>query len=337
MRVLLSLIVLAVMLVVLRLCFFTVDATEYAYVTVLGKHEATYDGADSETGAGLHFGWPWPIRSVQRLDRRLQHFDLPATELLTHDPEGKTIDKTLTVEAYVCWRIPDRKAVNAFILSLGAPERARDILGKLINSQLGAAISQMRMDDLVSTQPGKEAGKTRVDETMDRLQARLLASLQDQVERDYGIGLVDVRLRRFNHPGEVRQSIFDRIRSERKKKVTEYQTEGELEAKKIESKAEERRREILAKARYDEEKLKGQADADAMRIRNQAHSQDPEFYTFLKKMEKLYSVLADNKTVLLLSTHRPLFDLLFQPPRPNGSLSPGNPVVLPKSATPKGG
>src|SRR5262249_17288410 len=85
-----------------RLSFFTVDAAEYVYVTVLGEHRATYDGNDPENGAGLKFGWPWPIQQVQRLDRRLQHFDLAPTEQLTY--EGKTVDKILLLEAYVCWR-----------------------------------------------------------------------------------------------------------------------------------------------------------------------------------------------------------------------------------------
>ncbi len=62
-----------------------------------------------------------------------------------------------------------------------------------------------------------------------------------------------------------------------------------------------------------------------MLIRNQAHTQDPEFYVFLKQMEKLQSILGDNKTVLLLSTHRPLFDLLFQPPNPRPGAMPSPP------------
>ncbi|HWY87952.1 MAG TPA: hypothetical protein VNX28_14570, partial [Gemmataceae bacterium] len=69
-------------------------------------------------------------------------------------------------------------------------------------------------------------------------------------------------------------------------------------------------------AAFEEAKLKGQADTEAMVIRNQAHQQDPEFYAFLKQMEKLQSILGDNKTVLLLSTNRPLFNLLFDPPHP---------------------
>ncbi len=90
---------------------------------------------------------------------------------------------------------------------------------------------------------------------------------------------------------------------------------------------------MLAEARADEVRIKGQADADAMRIRNEAHRQDPEFYAFLKKMEKLQAILGDNKTVLLLSTNRPLFESLFQPPRPEGEKK----VVPPADSSKKGG
>ena len=316
MRIFITLTVVLLLVIGARLSAYTVDASEYAYVTLLGKPVATYDGAEGDSGAGLHFGWPWPIQTVQRLDRRLQHFDLPATEILTHDPDGKTIDKTLSIEAYVCWRIADVDAVDLFIKSLGTPERAQSILGPRVNSLLGAAITQMAMDDLVSTDAGKQPDTTKVDDKMQYLREQLLGALQVPVRKDYGIELVDIRLRRFSHPGDVRESIFRRIRSERMKKVTEYQSEGERQAKNIESTAEEKVRSLLAQARFEEERLKGQADTEAMVNRNQAQQQDPEFYAFLQRMAKLQSILGDNKTTLLLSTHRPLFDLLFQPPIP---------------------
>jgi membrane protease subunit HflC len=316
--------------VALRLSVYTVDAADYAYVTVLGTHMATFDGATEDTGAGLHLGWPWPAQSVQRLDRRLQQFDLPATELLTHDPQGKTVDKMLLVEAFVCWRIADRQAVDLFVRRIGSVDRANAILEPRIRSELGAAIGQMQMDDLVSTELLPGTTKTRVDTTVEGLHDRLLAALRKPVREEYGIELVDIRLRRFSHPAQVRESIFDRIKSERNKKVTEYIEEGGRLARKIETEAEEKARIVVAEARRDEVKIKGEADAEAMRIRSEAHQKDPEYYAFLKKMEKLQSILGDNRTVLLLSTNRPLFEALFQPPRP-----PGDPPK--KSTDPKGG
>jgi membrane protease subunit HflC len=329
--------VLILAFVVLRLSVYTVDAAEFGYATVLGEHVATYDGADATGGAGLHLGWPWPVQAVQRLDRRLQQFDLPATELLTHDPEGKTIDKMLLVEAYVCWRIADRDAVDLFVRRIGSVERANAILEPRIRSELGAAIGQMRMDDLVSTE-SVAGGRTRVDVTIEGLHDRLLRALRKPVREEYGIDLVDIRLRRFSHPAQVRDSIFERIRSERNKKVTEYDSEGKRLASDIITKAEENARTMLARAHAEEVQRKGDAEAEAMRIRNEAHRQDPEFYAFLKKMEKLQSILGDNKTVLLLSTNRPLFESLFQPPRPEADKPAADrKAAPPDEKKPKGG
>ena len=209
---LLSLLLVAA-IVYLRLSFYTVDAAEYVYVTVLGKHEATYDGADPQDGAGLKFGWAWPIRQVQRLDRRLQHFDLPEQEQLTHDPVGKTVDKILVMEAYVCWKIAEKKPndkgdsdpVDRFVRRIGTALKAREILAPQINGRLGAAIGQMRMDDLVNASPIDPAtGQTRVDAALETLREQLLLGLRDRFREEYGIELVDIRLRRFNHPERVR-------------------------------------------------------------------------------------------------------------------------------------
>src|SRR5438105_15031969 len=80
---------------------FSVDRAEFVYVTQFGKPVSTYDGARD---AGLHFKLPWPVQSVQRLDHRLHVFALAGAELLTHDPNGNTIDHTPTISAYVCCR-----------------------------------------------------------------------------------------------------------------------------------------------------------------------------------------------------------------------------------------
>src|SRR5262249_48824660 len=163
---------------------------------------------------------------VQRLDRRLQILDLKPTEVLTYDPTGKSVGENLTVEAFVTWKIAHRDQVARFIQGLGSVEQARTILGPWISGKLGAIIPEMPLDDPISTAAGKEQGKTRVDETIDRLQTKLMKSLKDQVLDEFGIDLVDIRLRRFNHPVKVRQSIFQRIKSERERKAAKYQSEG---------------------------------------------------------------------------------------------------------------
>jgi len=310
--------------VIIRLCVYTVDAAEFAYITVLGRHTETFDGASG--GAGLHIGWPWPIQVVQRLDRRIQQFDLQPSEHLFPDSEGKTVDKTLSIEAYVVWKISDEEAVDRFIRRIGTPDKAQAILATTINGHLGSSFGKMNMDDIVNT------NEARINDTMEKWHAKFLANLKGQVQTEYGIDLVDIRLRRFNYLEKTRDAIFNRIKSERQKKAAEYQEEGKLKAQNIGSQSEEEARKILAEARFQEELLKGHADREAIAIRNEAHSLEPKFYAYLKEMEKLQSILSDNRTVLLLSTHRGLFDLLFQPPRLGNSVGP-----MPVPPAPKGG
>ena len=123
-------------------------------------------------------------------------------------------------------------------------------------------------------------------------------------------------VRRSNHPPAVREAIFDRIRSERAKKAAEYQSEGLRQSEDIRSAAERKVRETLADARAQEQRTKGEADAEADRVRNQAYAKDAQFYAFLKKLEEYQRILGDNKTMLLLSSHGDLFDVLFKPPKP---------------------
>jgi membrane protease subunit HflC len=322
--------------VVAPMCFFTVDHTEFVYRTQFGRPLATYDGGD-DAQAGLHFKWPWPIQSVQRLDRRLQYFDLPGAELLTRDPKRKTIDRTLTIDAYVCWRIAGPNGVDPFIRSVGTPSGAQAILGQQITSELGAAIGEMELESLISTDPNK------VDEARKELRRRLLTgsgtggtSLQESAESKYGIEVVDIRLRRSNYPPAVREAIFERIRSERRKKAADYESEGERLKKDIESAGARRVAEMKATADARSIELKRAADAEADRIRNTAAAKDPEFYTFLQKLEEYQRILGDNKSTLLLSTHRELFDTLFNPPTPS-KMSPATPIRARNEDGKKGG
>lgn len=305
-----------ILLLVMPQCIFTVDRAEFVYLTQFGRHLGTFDGADSSQ-AGLHFKLPWPIQAVLRLDRRIQFFDLPSVELLTRDTQRNTIDKTLSLDAYICWRIRDAKGVDTFLRTVNTIEGAKAILAQRINSELGAAIGTMELDDLVSTEEGK------VEKQREVLRTKLLLepgrangkSLQESASVDYGIEVVDIRLRRANHPPAVRQAIFDRIISERDKKAAQYQSEGERKAADIRSAGEKKVAQLRASSEAESIRMKGQAEAQSDRLRSQAQSLDPQFYTFLKKLEEYQRILGDNKTVLLLGTHRELFDLLFSPPQ----------------------
>ncbi|MBY0230223.1 MAG: hypothetical protein K2W96_13150, partial [Gemmataceae bacterium] len=180
---------------------YAVDAAEYAYVTQFGQPVAVYDG---EGEAGLKVKLPWPIQGVQRLDRRLQSFDLPPAEFLTSDRKGGTIDRTLTIDATVCWRIAGTGGADRFIRTVGSADGAQRLLGQRFASALGAAISEREMEDLVSVEKG------RVSAQRAALRSALMRGASRFLDEN-GIEIVDVRLRRTNHPpGSVREAVFER-------------------------------------------------------------------------------------------------------------------------------
>src|SRR5262245_3024023 len=153
MRTAIVILVLLLMIALAASSLYSLDQAEFGYVTQFGRHVVTHDGT---TDAGLHVKLPWPIQSVQRIDRRLQMFDLQSAELPTFDPQGRTIDKMLIVDGYVCWRIADGQGVNQFIRTVGTPERAREILGPRIAGRVGAMVSQMPLDALIRVSPANE-------------------------------------------------------------------------------------------------------------------------------------------------------------------------------------
>ncbi|MBO0696939.1 MAG: protease modulator HflC [Zavarzinella sp.] len=297
---------------------YTVDQTEFGYVTHFGNPTVTRDGA---TDAGLHVKYPWPIDSVQRVDRRLQVFDLPPTETLTRDRQGRTVDKTIAVDAFVCWRVPDAAAADRFIRTVGTAEQAKRLLTPRLTGRLAAVISNLPLEDVIKVAEGPE-----VEARSDRLRRQILGlervgeddpaeALPVTILKDYGIELVEVQLRRFTFPEAVRAGIAERIRSERQRKVADYQSEGNREYTRIVSEARRDAAKTVAEAKAKRQRIEGEADAEADAIRNEAHSKDREFYAFLQKLAAYKSMLAETRDVLLLSSKNELFDMLLNPPR----------------------
>ncbi len=291
---------------------FTVDRAEFVYLTQFGRRVAVYDGADDEQ-AGLHVKWPWPVQSVQRLDRRLQYFDLPGAELLTRDAEGNSVDKTLTLDAYVCWRIPSAEGADQFVRSIGTPERAQLVLGQRIASELGSAVGEMEQSDLIAPD------SARIDRKRAELRTRLLdvgsPSLRQSALKEYGIEVVDVRLRRSNHPGKVREAIFERIKSEREKRVMFYRSAGETEAELIRIDTEAQVKEMQTRAEEKAQEVRNAAEDKASRYRAAAQRLDPAFYSFWQEMESYKTIFGDSMTTLILSTQREMFHTWNAPPR----------------------
>lgn len=311
---------------------YPVDYAEFAYVTRFGRKVAVVNG---ETDAGLHVKYPWPIDSVARIDRRVQPFDLPSVEALTRDTKRNTIDKTVTVDAYITWRVPDADAADQFVRATGTPDQVKKLLAPQISGRLAAIVGGMSLDELASVPSADPlAALTGVAGTSDPVtRSRFQQSQADRrarafqekllsdefvtmVQDQYGVRIVTLRLRRLTFPEAVRTSIYERIRKEREIKVAEYDNEGQREASRIRTEAEQKRREIEATARADKQRIEGEADVRADQLRNEAHAKDPEFYAFLQRLKAMQAVLADSRDVLLLSLNHELFRLLKEAPKP---------------------
>jgi membrane protease subunit HflC len=333
-----SLLILAFVLALLwaRSALYTVDAAEFVYVTRFGDPVTIQDGG---TSAGLHVKAPWPVDSVIRIDRRVQSFDLPAVESLTRDPVARTVDKTLAVDAFVTWKIPDAAAADRFVKAVRTPEQAKKILGPLINGRLAAVISTMPIDDLIGvadTQtalaavggglvaaapeaPFRLEEDRYIDERTERVRRRLLGSeslfggapspgddLRTKALAEYGLEIIDIRVRRFSYPAEVRSSIAERIRSERAKKVADYESDGRKRASDIVTDADRAARTVEATARAERTTVEGRANAEAAVTRASAYEQDRDFYLFHESLRSFRKILSNSRDLLLLSTKHPL-------------------------------
>jgi membrane protease subunit HflC len=272
-----------------------VDETQFVLVTDFGRPVAVY--GDDAGEAGLHAKWPW--QSTVAIDRRLQLAEPPAREVITGDK------RNLDVAPFFLWRVAD--AVR-FVRSAGSLDTAEARLDERLAAALSEAIGQVKAETLASTDPAVW--------NLDALLERIRDALAGPARQELGVELVDVRLRQFNPPLEVRPAIFDLIRSERRQVAATLRAEGEAEYLTITSAADRERDAILATGAAEAERIRGRGEAEATRILNAAHAQDPRFYEFLRTLEAFRSIL-DERTTVVLSASSPLLRLLVQGPSPD--------------------
>ncbi len=314
-------------------CVVFVDETEYVLVERLGDITAVYD---RDSDRGLHFKLPWPIDTVRVFDRRLQLLDPPGRELFTGDK------KNITVDSYLCWKIApaaaeatsieDRPVVR-FFKALGNVSTAEDRLQSRLQSLLSAEFGRVELSELLGVEDS-EAGPSG-DSSLDALTRRLLTRFDETGEagasprQALGIEIVDVRIKRINLPEGNRFSVFERMKSERKKIADRYRSAGLAENQVIRSQADRQREEILAKADADAQRIRGEGEAEALRILNQAHALDPEFYRFERTLQSYHKIL-NERTTLVLSASSALLKLLTEgipdaPPAEPDAESPTQP------------
>jgi modulator of FtsH protease HflC len=268
------------------LTLFPVRETEFVLVTQFGRPVRTV------TEAGLSA--KWPFQTAIYFDRRLRIYNPRPSEFLTRDK------KNVVVENYVAWKIqnPDR-----FVQTVGDAPAAEMRLHDIIWSGLSATLGTHDLDSLV----GADAEKVETPALLDRLTTLTDRSALEQ----YGINVVDVRIKRLNLPEQNKQSVYARMRAERERIARQYRAEGEEQALSIRADADRQKEGILSAAYKQAEDIKGQGDAESTRIYGQAYSRNPGFYKLLRTLESYKKVL-DDKTTAILSSDSELLKILMK-------------------------
>jgi modulator of FtsH protease HflC len=261
--------------------FFAVDVTQHAIVTRFGNPMRVI------VEPGLQVKWPAPIERVVRFDNRLLVFDMPgpnepAKEFLTLDK------KNVEVSSYTCWRIRDPRH---FLETVGTREDVEARLGDVVIAELGKVLGQHNLSGLLST----NSAELKLEPIMQQIRTACAA----KAIQEYGVEIVDFRIKRVNFPEQNRGSVFERMRAERNRMATRYRSEGEEEATKIRAEADKKRTEILAEAYRKAQEIQGKAEAEATRIYAEAYGQDPEFYEFLRTLESYEKSLTSGTTIVL--------------------------------------
>jgi len=282
-----SLIVIGVILVVIIGSFsvFTVKEWERAILFRFGEIMRT----DYEPG--LHFKIPI-INNVRKYDGRIMTLDTEPERYLTAEK------KNLIVDAFVKWRIKD---VKKYYTAMGGDEtRARNRLSQILKDGLRA-----------------EFGKRTIQEVVSGERSAVMSVLQvnaDAQAQNFGIAIVDVRIKRVDLPEDISASVYRRMEAERARVAKELRSRGAEAAERIRADADRQRTVILAEAYREAEKLRGDGDARAAEVYARAFSRDPEFFAFYRSVNAYRESFKDKSDIMVLDPSSDFFKY-FKDPR----------------------
>lgn len=305
--------VVVVVLLLVRTGFYTVHQTEQVIVTQFGKPVG-----EPITEPGLHLKLPF-IQEVHRIDKRFLGWDGQPVAIPTRD---KTY---IHVDTFARWRIEDLKT---YFVRLKDERSAQSRLEDILGSETRNAIAKHDLIEIVRTDKNRKPvsdetlkagpmgigtigvlppiafGRLKVEDEIKKAAATKL--------KEFGIELLDLRLKRVNYNPDVLDRIYQRMISERRQIAQRFRSEGEGEAARIAGQKERDINEIQSTAYRRVQEIRGESDAKASEIYARAYTQNPqaaEFYNFLKSMETYRRVLTKEST-LILSTDSDLFHLL---------------------------
>jgi membrane protease subunit HflC len=289
-----------VVLVVLYSGLYTLEEGMQAIVVQFGRPVG-----EPVTEAGLHMKLPF-IQDVRRFEKRLLVWDGDPNQVPTKGREFIWVDTTAR------WRISDAKKFLENVASEeGAQSRLNDILDSVVRDQVSSselvelvrsASWEVPEDEMLEEIPKEreEEIKREIARGREEITRTILAEARKIIPQ-YGIDLVDLRIKRLDYVESVREKVYERMISERKRIAAQFRSEGEGRSAEILGTMEKELRRIRSTAYRRVQEVQGEADAEATRIYGKAYNRNPEFYAFLRTLES-YKEKTNENSVMILTT-----------------------------------
>ena len=268
--------VIALLVIVLANSVYTVRENQYACRVQFSKI------VDTTAEAGLHFKIPF-IESIKYFSKATQLYDIPPSEVLTSDKQNMTVD------CYILWQISDPLK---FYQSLGSATVAEDRLNNLTYNQLQTVMGTLAQADIVNMEDG--AKRNDIYEG--------IAATVDGAAAQYGIHVVDVKIKQFDLPESNLNAVYTRMISERNQMAEKYTAQGNQEATMIRNEVDRDVNIMLSNAKAQAAQLEAEGEAEYMRLLAAAYDSDDkkDFYEFTLALDALKkSLTGEEKTVIL--------------------------------------
>jgi len=257
---------------------------------------------------------PW--QTVNRFEKRILEWDGDADQIPTREKRLIWVDTTAR------WRIAD---ALKFMKRIRTEQSAQTRLDDIIDAKMREVISSHMLIEVLRNSNrlieegeteslklvSSEFGKTALEPIKKGREALsvLILNLAAEAVEDYGIELVDVKIKRINYVKEVQQKVYERMISERKRAAEQFRSEGQGKKAEIEGLRAKELQEIRSGAYRTAQEIKGKADAEAIKIYADAYNKDPEFYSFVKTLDT-YRKTINKDTTLMLTTENEFYEYL---------------------------
>lgn len=294
------LVVVVIVVVSMRSWMYVVEEGKQVVITQFGRPVAEVQEA------GLRFKTPF-IQEVNVLEKRLLPWDGAPESMQTRDK------KRIDIDVWARWRIVEP---TTFFVKLRTEQRGQKILDDLVDSAVRDVVARHKLIDVV-----RKSNKQlvyEIEELERNLGERVEGKGRDDVEKEilagvdlkeYGMELVRVRIKRVNYVASVRETVYERMKSERHRIAQLYNSEAQEEKNRIQGQTQKELDQIEGEMEKRSAEIRGEADAEVIQLTADAYGKSPEFYEFLRRLEVLKATLGRD-TRVILSTESKLFGLL---------------------------